>query len=117
MLEFLFRPWKKQFLCAVSEEDFTNLPPHLREQTIVSWKNSESADGFFQYKRHMIGQTRGPECFPTRQAAFVLQRSAGMRRSNRFELANEMELIHVDLLRGVSACGSPEGYAEQFFWT
>ena len=65
----------------------------------------------------MIGNGMGPEDFLTRQASFVLHRVIDMRRSNQFELAREMESIHIDLLRRLNECLSPEGFAEQYLWT
>ena len=60
---------------AVSEEDLTNLPPHLREQAIAFLERiPEGGDEFYQFRYQMIGHDMGPESFLTRQAAFVMQR-------------------------------------------
>ena len=64
----------------------------------------------------MLSRDRGPECFITNQAAFVVRRIEALRESNQHELADQFGAVHRDLLHRLDQCREPEGYAEQYVW-
>ena len=102
---------------AYDENEITNLAPHLREQAVAFLeKIPEDADAFYQFRHMAIRHDEGPECWLTSQAAFVARRIGDVRSIGQLLLARDYENVHVDLLRRLELCRTPDGYAEQYLW-
>ena len=76
----------------------------------------EDREELRSFKLTMLGQDRGPECFITNQAAFVVRRIEALRESNQLELAEQFGAVHRDLLHRLDQCLNPEGFAEQYVY-
>ena len=97
--------------------DISQVPEHLQEHAIRFLEGiPEGYEEFKEFKETMLSRDRGPECFTTNQAAFVVRRIEALRESNQHELKDEFGAVHRDLLHRLDQCREPEGLAEQYVW-
>ena len=95
--------------------DVSHIPDHFRDHAMeVLEQIPKNPAEFKVFREQWVCLGRGPESFITNQAAFAMCRM--MRDRSEFDRAEQIGMVHRDLMRRLDQCLNPEGFAEQYLW-